>query len=215
MSTGAKSAVKKWQVGVIVGALLVVVFGLNTVSDLQRQQAEAEREKIEKMRLQAEARARGEIAPHEISGQYAGSDIEDVFVMPDPSGPPDAPVKLEVFVDAKNGCHLINRTFMESLKDDYGQLLRMEWFDMNDPEAAERSDRALIGCAAGLLINDKIEMQVDTATGRKLVAYRGPVNSVDFTEDEVYAGINAELKEKGHTPPEIAQKKAMQLPRAL
>jgi len=186
----------------IVG-LLVVVVGMNTIADMQRQKAQELAKAAEKARMAAEMKAaETDTEPHgpTKSGQPA-------FALPAASGPKTAPVKLEVFINNSNSCHQVNVNEMGKLGKVYGNLLRVEWLSMLKPEVAKRSDLYQIGCEAGLLLDGKIEHKIDRLGGKQIVSFRGPVGD-KYKMGDLYAALNQELTAKGKPVPAAAKQLA-------
>jgi hypothetical protein len=92
---------------------------------------------------------------------------------------------------------------MEKVGDVYGSLARLEWYGTSDPAVSARADKLKIGCEAGLVINGKIERQVDRNGGKVLLSFRGPAGD-KYRMEDVYKVINSELKAKGKKPPAAA-----------
>ena len=204
---------KKWQLGLVVVGLLVVVYGMNLVSGIQRDRAQAEAKKAEKARRDAMAQAQvGQ--PTSGPGAHQGDLGKQAFDLPASLGPKGAPVHLEVFVNGTNACHLVNVTFIERFQRVYGKLLRVDWFDMKDPKVAERADRLKIGCEAGITINGQIEMKIDRLGGPRIIGFRGPTGSGDWAKEDLYAAVNLALRQKGLQPSETARKLSNQPARA-
>ncbi|MEN6304603.1 MAG: hypothetical protein ABFD96_17870 [Armatimonadia bacterium] len=195
---------KKWQLAATIIGLLVIVVGMNTIADMQRQKAAKLAKEAEKARTQAEMAASEAHAKPEAGDKKS---TESVFALPAASGPKTAPVKLEVFVNNSNTCHQVNVTEIGDLGKAYGNLLRMEWQSMIDPKVAKRSDMKQIGCDAGLLLNGKIEHKIDRLGGKHIVSFRGPVGD-KYKIADLYAAINQELKAKGKPVPAAAKERA-------
>ena len=192
-------------VGTIV-ALLLVVIGMNTVADMRQQKAKAQAKEVQKAREAAEATAaaaKGKTTEH---GSHGGG--APAFTLPPNSGPTTAPVKVESFVNDTNSCHQAS-TSLKEIQDAYGALVRLEWYSMNDPKVAERSDKLEIGCEAGLVINGKIEMELEKNGGKVLMSFRGPAGD-KYKMSDVYRAINQALEAKGKPPPADALAKAQQ-----
>ena len=187
---------RKLQVPLTIAALLLVVLGMNTVADMRQQQAKARAKEVEKVRQQAEmaaAAAKGDASGH--SGQGAES---VAFKLPASSGPANAPVKVEIFVNNANSCHQASVALKE-IQSVYGDLVRVEWLSMTDPKVTDRSDRLNIGCEAGLVINGN--------GGKALVSFRGPVGD-KYKLSDVYRAVNQALQKKGKRPPTAAVAKS-------
>lgn len=195
---------RKLQVPLTIVALLLVVLGMNTVADMRQQQAKARAKEVEKVRQQAEmaaAAAKGDASGH--SGQGTQN---EAFKLPPSSGPAQAPVKVEIFVNNANSCHQASIALKE-IQSVYGNLVRVEWLSMTDPKVTERSDRLNIGCEAGLVINGKVENEVIKNGGKALVSFRGPVGD-KYKLSDVYRAVNQALQEKGKRPPAAAVAKS-------
>lgn len=192
----------KWQPALIVGVLLVVVYGMNVISQKQQQQTKDLAKEAEKIRLEAEAAARSARGITEVKPS------EPLFVLPEASGPAGALIKTEIFINRGNSCHQGTMDLLTRLGKVYGDQLRLEWLDMALPEVAERSDALKIGCDAAILINGEITHQVDSRGGKVLKTFRGPIGD-GYTINDVYGAINEVLQSKGQTPPaealELAQ----------
>lgn len=198
---------KKLQVPLTIVVLLLVVLGMNTVADMRQKQAQARAKEVEKTRQAAENAASVAKAEAEgRTGEKTGHGAKPAFKLPANSGPATAPVKLEVFVNDANSCHE-SSTSLKALQDIYGQKLRIEWLSMNEPKNSARSDKLAIGCEAGLVINGKIEVQMDKNGGKVLTAFRGPVGD-KYKLSDVYRAINMALTQKGAAPPAAALKNA-------
>ena len=190
---------KRWQLGLVVLGLLVLVYGMNVVSQMQRNRTEAEAKAMKESRLAAEQSAR-EAHGHAPRGPH-------VVEVPPDTGPQDAPVYLEVFIDPA-ACHQANVDSLREITDTYGDLVRVDWHDMSDAEVARRSDELRIGCQAAILINGEIDARIEREGGAEIVSFKGPVNSKDFQARDLYAAINAVLEEKGIEAPEQAQNRS-------
>lgn len=194
---------KKWQLTAMIVGLLVVVVGMNTIADMQRQKAEKLAKAAEKARMDAEMKAaEANPSPH---GPTKSS--KPAFELPAASGPQTAPIKLEVFINNSNSCHQATVTEIAGLGKVYGNLLRVEWLSMLKPEVTKRSDSYQIGCEAGLLLNDKIEHKITRLGGKQIVNFRGPVGD-KYKIGELYAAINQELQAKGKPIPATAKERA-------
>lgn len=195
---------KKLQVPATIFALLLVVVGMNTIADMRQQRADEQAKQIEIIRNTAEAKALA--AKGEQEAAAADKPAQVFFELPPNSGPQNAPVKLEIFVNNGNSCHSVNKGLAE-IHQVYGDLLRVEWLSMTDPNITKRSDDLSIGCEAGLVINGKIEMEITRDGGKALVSFRGLAGD-KYKVPDVYAAINTVLVDKGHAPPAEAVAKA-------
>ena len=193
---------RNWQLTLTIVGLLAVLVGMNYVADWRQQQAKAHAKEVEKARQAAETAAQGAKS----SGKPEHGSGAKAFDLPANSGPPGAPVKLEIFVNNSNSCHEAS-TSLKNVQQAYGSLLRIEWRSMMDPKVAAQSDKLNIGCEAGLAINGKIECEVRRGGGKVLVSFRGPAGD-KFKLPDVYAAINAALETKGKQPPAAAVAKA-------
>ncbi|MBU0611399.1 MAG: hypothetical protein KKI08_26200 [Armatimonadetes bacterium] len=194
---------RKLQVVGTIVALLLVVIGMNTVADMRQQKAKAQAKEVQKAREAAEAAAS---AAKGKTTETTGHGTTPAFELPANSGPVTAPVKVESFVNDTNSCHQAS-TSLKEIQDAYGALVRLEWFSMNDPKVAERSDKLEIGCEAGLVINGKIEMELEKNGGKVLMSFRGPAGD-HYKMSDVYRAINQALEAKGKHPPADALAKA-------
>lgn len=201
---GETSLKKKWQLTATIVALLVVVVGMNSIADLQRQKAESLAKEAEKARMAAEASA---AAAHAKDAPPSDTHGEQAFALPDASGPQTAPVKLEVFVNNTNSCHQVNVTELNALPKAYGKLLRVEWLSMSDPKIAARSDMQQIACDAGLLINGKPEYIIERLGGKMTISFRGPTGD-KYKMGDLYLVINNLLRQQSKAVPAAAQQKA-------
>lgn len=188
---------KKWQMGVTVVALLVVVYGMNAVSHARMEKAKA-MAKAAKLAAQ-----QAEIAAARNQPKTTGPE-KKAFNLPKPTGPTTAPVHLEVFLDATNECHEDNVTALDGIPKLYGKLVRVEWLDTNNPKVADRAAKLRIGCDAGLAINGKTSVEVNRMGGKALVDFKGKTNDGYHVRD-VYAAINSILKNKGIAVPAAAR----------
>lgn len=195
---------KKLRVPATIFALLLVVVGMNTIADMRQQRAEEQAKQVEIIRKTAEAKALA--ARGEQEAAAAGKPAQVFFELPPNSGPQNAPVKLEIFVNNGSSCHSINKD-LEEIQAVYGDLLRVEWLSMTDPDIIKRSDDLSIGCEAGLAINGQIEMEITRDGGKALVPFRG-LTGDKYKVPDVYAAINKLLVDKGHAPPAEAVAKA-------
>lgn len=194
---------KKWQLsGVIIG-LLVLLYGMNYISQMQQEKAKALAKAAEQAKQAAELKATAGAEPP--SAKHAGKGAA-VFQLPQPSGPPTAPIKVEIFVDSSNSCHETSLQ-LKDIARVYGSKVRVEYYTISDPKVSERCDKMALGCDAGIAFNGKIELMVRTAVGKKLVSFRGPVGE-KFRPDDVYAAINTLLGSLGKPVPAAAVKLA-------
>lgn len=187
---------------IVVPSLLGVQFAMNYVTEARAQKAREEAKAVEKAKQAAEIAAASKNAP-----KSEGHGGPAAFALPKNSGPTDAPVKLEVFINNSNTCHQGSLTTFDDMSKVYGKLLRVEWLATNNPQAAARADKLKIGCEAGLVIDGKIECQVEKNGGKALVSFRGPAGE-KYQMSDVYLVINTELKTKGKQPPAEAVAKA-------
>ena len=194
---------KKLQVPLLIVVLLVVVVGMNTVADKRQEQAKTRAKEVEKVRQQAEAAAASAKDKPEATAEPGAA---AAFKLPENSGPADAPVKVEIFVNNTNSCHQPS-TSLQGIQDAYGPLVRLEWYSMSDPKVAERSDKLAIGCEAGLAFNGQIEVEMEKNGGRVLTSFRGPVGD-KYKAGDVYRAINTILRQKGKQPPPAGLAKA-------
>jgi hypothetical protein len=195
-------ALRMLAIILIVVALLGVMFAMNYFADLKGAKAREEAKAVEKAKKAAELNARANNPP-----QASAHGGPAAFALPKNSGPADAPVKLEVFINNSNTCHQTSITTFANVANVYGKLVRLEWLATNDPKASARADKLKIGCEAGLVIDGKIETQLEKNGGKALVAFRGPAGE-KYQMSDVYAVINADLAAKGKKPPAEAAAKA-------
>jgi hypothetical protein len=192
---------KKLQVPLIVLVLFAVIYGMNTVSDMRQKQAKELAKQAEQAKRAAELAAASKADPAQGGKEEGG---KAAFALPKSTGSPSAPVKLEVFINNTNSCHQGSVAPMEGLGKVYGgSLVRLEWCASTDPRNSARADKLKIGCEAGLVINGKIEREVDRNGGKMLLEFRGPAGD-KYKMEDVYKVINSELKAKGKKPPAAA-----------
>jgi hypothetical protein len=175
---------------------------MNYVTDARQKKAQEEAKAVENAKKAAEAAAVAKNAPQ--ASAHAGP---AAFALPKNSGPTDAPVQLEIFINDSNTCHEGSVTTFAQLSKLYGKQVRMVWLSTNDPKASAQADKLQIGCEAGLVIDGKIEHEVDKNGGKALVSFRGPVGE-KYQMSDVYLAINADLRAKGKQPPAEAVAKA-------
>lgn len=192
---------KKLQVPLIVLMLFAVVYGMNSVADMRQKQAKELAKQVEQAKRAAELEASAKAAPAD-EGLGKG-DGKAAFALPKNTGAPTAPVKVEIFINNTNSCHEGSVKPMQDLSKVYGSLARLEWYGISNPAVSARADKLNIGCEAGLVINGKIEREVDRNGGKMLLSFRGPAGDKYKIED-VYKVINSELKAKGKKPPAAA-----------
>jgi hypothetical protein len=193
---------KKWQIGVVIVALLGVVYGLNAISQAQREKAEALAKEAKKTRQEAEQKA---LAGKGVRYQGTG---KPAFAWPQNTGPEKAPVRIVVFLDGTNHCHEVNVNLLKQVEQTYGKLVRVEWRDMSKLEVKDQADKLHIGCEAGLLINGKVETTVERMGGKTLVDFRGPGGGDKYHNEDLYAAVNLILKSEGLKVPEAAKSRA-------
>jgi hypothetical protein len=186
----------------IVG-LLVVVVGMNTVADMRAKQAQAELKEAKEAREKAEAAAK---SAKEKTAQAEGKSKPDIFKLPANSGPAEAPVKVEVFLNTSKECQNVDIS-LRQIPEIYGDLVRLEWSSMSDPKVQTRADKMKLGCEAGMTVNGKIESEVERNGGRVTLSLRGPIGE-KYKPSDLYTLINRELKAKGKEPPAAALTKA-------
>lgn len=194
---------KKWQLGVIVVALLGVFYAMNVVTALQQEKAEKLRKAAELAKVTAEqkaAAAKGATGPKPKKGPA-------VFALPKPLGPATAPIKIQALVDTSNSCHAAVLP-LKNMATIYGSKVRLEFLDMRDAKIADMADKVSLGCDSGLVINGKVEMLVNTPLGKKLVRFSGPPDSDKFRSADVYAAVNTLLAAKGMKVPAAGTKAA-------
>lgn len=195
---------KRLQVPATIVALLLVVIGMNTVADMRQERAREQAKQAEIMRKTAEAKALAAKGEQEAAAAGAGEQV--LFDLPPNAGPLNAPVKLEIFVNNANSCHTVNKG-LEEIQKVYGELLRVEWLSMTDAAVTKRSDDLSIGCEAGLVINNEIEVEIMRDGGKALVSFRGLAGD-KYKVRDVYAAVNRKLQDKGKTPPAEAVARA-------
>lgn len=193
---------KKLQVPLIVLVLCAVVFGMNTVADMQRKKAAALAKEAKQAKEAAELAAASKDAAAPDKGHQ-----KPAFALPTATGPTTAPVKVEVFINNSNTCHQPSVEPMRDLQTVYGKLLRTEWYSTIDPKQSARADKLQIGCEAGVVIDGKVEKQVNRNGGKMLLSFRGPTGDKYKLED-LYTVINMELTAKGKKPPATALARA-------
>jgi hypothetical protein len=200
-------ALKKLRVPLIVLMLFAVVYGMNSVADMRQKQAKELAKQAEQAKRSAELAASAKLPPSEGARDHGG---KAAFALPKSIGVPTAPVKVEIFINNMNSCHQGSVAPMEKVGKIYGGLTRVEWYGTTDPAVSARADKLKIGCEAGLVINGKIERQVDRNGGKVLLSFRGPAGD-KYKMEDVYKVINSELKAKGKKPPvaAIAAEKAI------
>jgi hypothetical protein len=191
----------KWQPALIIGVLLIVVYGMNVISQKQQEQAKTLAKEAEKARQDAEAAARS------AKGVTEEKASEPMFALPPHSGPVDAPAKMEILINRGNSCHQASVDKLREFPGPYGDKLRLEWLDMTQPEVADRSDKLKIGCDAAILIEGKLSRTIESRGGKVLKTFRGPLGD-GYNINDLYAAVNGVLKEKGHTPPPEAVTRA-------
>jgi len=193
---------KKLQVPLIVLMLFAVVYGMNSVADMRQKQAKELAKQAEQAKRTAELAAAAKLPASE-GGHGHGAEGKAAFPLPKSTGAPTAPVKVEIFINNTNSCHQGSVAPMEKVGKVYGGLTRVEWYGTTDPGVSARADKLKIGCEAGLVINGKIERQVDRNGGKVLLSFRGPAGD-KYKMEDVYKVINSELKAKGKKPPAAA-----------
>jgi hypothetical protein len=198
---------RKWQLAAVVVGLLAVVYAVNVVSQHQ-QEKRAELEKAAKeARTAAEAKHTGTVKGTPGVAHKSRPGTPAAFALPGSSGPADAPVKVEVFLDLTNSCHEANLV-LKALAKVYGKQVRLTWLDMSQPAVSMRADKLALGCNAGLTVNGKVNMVLDTPKGKRVVAFRGPIDSGKFLTSDVYSAINTVLNRKGLKVPALAVEQA-------
>ena len=193
---------KKLQVAVLVIALLAVIGGMNYYDGLRRDEAAKLAKEAKAAEEKAEREKAAKLAP---KGEAAQGPA--LFPLPKSSGPQDAPVKLDIYVNNSKDCHEGSVSMLNPLQHTYGKLLRVEWHNVHDPKLAKQIESLKIACEAGLVINGKVEQVVESNGGKTLVSFRGPVGE-KYKIDEVYGAINGCLIAKGKKPPALALEKA-------
>ncbi|MGE5530788.1 MAG: hypothetical protein ACM3VW_01555 [Bacteroidota bacterium] len=191
---------KKLQVPLIVLVLFAVIYGMNSVADMRQKKAEELTKQAEQAKKSAELAALAKKPPVE-GGHGHGDKI--AFALPKSTGVPTAPVKVEIFINNTNSCHEGSVKPMQNMGKVYGSLARVEWYGTTDPKVSARADKLKLGCEAGLVINGKIEREVDRNGGKVLLSFRGPAGD-KYKMEDVYKAINSELRAKGKTPPAAA-----------
>lgn len=191
---------RKWQLPAIIVALLALLYGMNTISQMQQEKAKKLAKAAEEARQSAELKAAAGTPKAEKKPGVAA------FLLPKPLGPAGAPIKLEVFVDNSNACHETSLQ-LKDLPRIYGNKVRIEYLNMAEAKVTERSDKLSLGCDAGIAFNGKVELMVRTAVGKKLLAFRGPIGD-KYRPDDVYAAVNTIMAGMGLKPPAAAVQKA-------
>ncbi|MHB8996343.1 MAG: hypothetical protein ACYC63_13950 [Armatimonadota bacterium] len=193
---------KKLQVPLTVLILFAVIYGMNSVADMRQKQAKELAKQAEQAKRTAELAAAAKLPASE-GGHDHAAEGKEAFPLPKSTGATTAPVKVEIFINNTNSCHQGSVAPMEKMGKVYGSLMRLEWYGSTDPAVSARADKLKIGCEAGLVINGKIERQVDRNGGKVLLSFRGPAGD-KYKMEDVYKVINSELKAKGKKPPAAA-----------
>ena len=150
---------RKFRIPVIVVVLLGVLYAMNAVAQWRQAKAEQAQAAVRKAKEDAELKVAKAVgpAPHNPDGK-------PIFTMPSNTGPENAPVRIEAFLDRTNDCH----SHLEGLKyvgQVYGKLVRIVYLDMMDRKITERADKLKLGCEAGLAVNGQVRRGRDGAGG--------------------------------------------------
>jgi len=201
---------RKWQLAAVVVGLLGVVYAVNVVSQHQQEQRKELEKAAKEARSAAEAKQGGTVKGTPGVTHTSRPGTPPAFPLPKSSGPADAPVKVEVFLDLTNSCHETDLV-LKALGKVYGKLVRLNWLNMSDRAVAAQADKLALGCSAGVTINGKVDMVLDTPKGKRGVAFRGPLDSRKFLTSDVYLAINTVLTRKGLKVPALAMERAAQV----
>jgi hypothetical protein len=184
----------------IVLLLILGIYGLNAVMQGQWEDIKARREE----ELERRRRADLGLPPPSDEPQTPPS----AFEVPPDTGPDDAPVRLEVYVNSSNDCLASVVYVIKPLSDVYGDLVQIDYRDTLDPEVRAESDDRQIGCEAAIFFNGEnvVKAQPGNLTGAK--RFQGPPDETDYSTGDVYGAINYILREAGIEPPAEAISRA-------
>jgi hypothetical protein len=165
-------------------ALVLVFPAISALTKTRMEDLHPKKEWVERERLQQAA------------GKTASA--KETAEMPQPIGPEDAPVRIQVFVQSSNHCHTATTDFVSKLPEEeaYKGKVRVEFLDTSNPEAKKKASDAKIGCDAGLLVNGKTAMRIPGHGEAGLVIFTGPVNEKNYKEADLRAAIDQILKVK-------------------
>ena len=156
-----------------------------------------------------------------LSHQFTGSSLEDLtanrpasaaqaqkkpaepekpaepVLLPDPVGPPDAPVKVEVFITSNNKCDTSTLEGMKQLAGQFDNHVRIEFKDLLDPKTKQKAQDAKLGCETGLMINGRTKFIIPERGIKGVIRLDGPVGVKNYNLEDVKAVVEYLLKEKG------------------
>jgi hypothetical protein len=190
---------------VVVG-LLGMVYVMNIIQQKRLDEHAALEKAAKEARQKAEGLRAGKLSPAAAHSAIKSGPAS--FPIPKPAGPESAPIQIDVFLDGTNSCHATS-TELVKLSSVYGKSVHVDFLDMSKPEVAKRADKLQLGCAAGLAINEKVELTLNTPNGKRVITYRGPANMDQYRTADVYLAVNTLLAAKGIGVPAEAKKLAV------
>ena len=125
--------------------------------------------------------------------------------LPEPTGSPDAAVKIKAFVTSDNECDMTTLDGMELIADEFGDSVYIEFADLLDEETMEEAQHAKISCKSGMTINGSSHFVLPERGLKGTVMFDGPIGEKNFEMDDIRAIIKHLLKkhatqEAGGTP---------------
>jgi len=110
----------------------------------------------------------------------------------DPVGSKTARVKITVFVQSTNDCHLPTINFVTRIAKAAPERVRAEFVDTGSEAGFKQAQEAHIDCSAGLLLNGQKQVEVEHEGKKRLIVFHGPVGTESAPQD-VQTAVEYEL----------------------
>ncbi len=195
----AQRGKQKSYVYLIVVALALGVYALNTYMRGVWEREEGARKASVQAREQAEMQARLEAE---------GRVPKSVFEMPADSGPPQAPVKIVAYINSANDCLEMTAKLLTEVQEVYGEAVSIDYRDTVEPEIQAEADKKQIGCDAGIYFNGEMTRKAQPGNITGLRQFLGAADTDHYRSADVYGAINYLLEDKGVEVPAEARKLA-------
>ncbi len=184
---------------VIVVALAIGVYVMNSYMPGVWDREKAAREAFVQQREQAEVQARLEAE---------GRAPKSVFELPADSGPPDAPVKIVAYINSSNECLEATAKLLAEAQEVYGDAVSIDYRDMIEEEIQVEADEKQIGCDAGIYFNGEMTRKAQPGNIAGVRKFLGAADTDHYMSADVYGAVNYILEEKGIEVPAQGRKLA-------
>ncbi len=117
--------------------------------------------------------------------------------LPEPYGPEDAPIKVEVYMQGGDQCHAPTIDMMKRAEEKYPGQLRVIFYDTRKPEIAQEALERKVSCEVGIFLNGENTVRVPGRGKYGVLTFQGPPGHSGYTPDDLFAAIEYMLEKKG------------------